>query len=67
MQRLDTLMKLKYDESKKILPCSETVSRRVARWYISKPKIPIWVNFGGPWSGWYSIRDIWYVLGPFGN
>jgi hypothetical protein len=21
---------------------------RVARWYILKPKIPIWVNFGGP-------------------
>jgi hypothetical protein len=21
---------------------------RVARWFIFKPKIPIWVNFGGP-------------------
>jgi hypothetical protein len=21
---------------------------RVARWFVSKPKIPIWVNFGGP-------------------
>jgi hypothetical protein len=21
---------------------------RVARWYILKPKIPLWVNFGGP-------------------
>jgi hypothetical protein len=21
---------------------------RVARWYIFKPKVPIWVNFGGP-------------------
>jgi hypothetical protein len=21
--------------------------RRVARWFIFKPKIPIWVNFGG--------------------
>jgi hypothetical protein len=24
---------------------------RVARWYIFKPKIPIWVNFGGPRNG----------------
>jgi hypothetical protein len=22
---------------------------RVARWFIFKPKIPIWVNFGGSW------------------
>jgi hypothetical protein len=22
---------------------------RVARWFIFKPKIPIWVNFGGPY------------------
>jgi hypothetical protein len=21
---------------------------RVARWFLFKPKIPIWVNFGGP-------------------
>jgi hypothetical protein len=21
---------------------------RVARWFIFKPKVPIWVNFGGP-------------------
>jgi hypothetical protein len=24
---------------------------RVARWFISKPKIPIWVDFKGPWTG----------------
>jgi hypothetical protein len=24
---------------------------RVARWFLFKPKIPIWVNFGGPWKG----------------
>jgi hypothetical protein len=24
---------------------------RVARWFVFKPKIPIWVNFGGPWRG----------------
>jgi hypothetical protein len=23
---------------------------RVARWFIFKPKISIWVNFGGPWN-----------------
>jgi hypothetical protein len=23
----------------------------VARWFIFKPKITIWVNFGGPWNG----------------
>jgi hypothetical protein len=34
---------------------------RVARWYIFIPKIPIWVNFGGPWNG-----KGWYVLCPFG-
>jgi hypothetical protein len=41
----------------------------VARWYIFKPKIAVWVNFGGPWNGkgWfillYSMRNI---LRPFG-
>jgi hypothetical protein len=24
---------------------------RVARWFIFKPKIPIWVSFWGPWNG----------------
>jgi hypothetical protein len=24
---------------------------RVARWFIFKPKIPIWVNFVGTWIG----------------
>jgi hypothetical protein len=27
-----------------------------------KPKIPIWVNFGGLWNG-----RAWYVLWPFGT
>jgi hypothetical protein len=44
---------------------------RVARCYIFKPKIPIWVNFGGPWNGkgWYIllsfeiyITAMWYIL-----
>jgi hypothetical protein len=25
-----------------------THDSRVARWFLFKPKIPIWVNFGGP-------------------
>jgi hypothetical protein len=38
-----------------------SVQVRVARWYIFKPKIPIWVNFGGPWN-----RKDLYILWPFG-
>jgi hypothetical protein len=34
---------------------------RVARWLIFKPKIPIWVNFGGS-----CIRRCWHILWPFG-
>jgi hypothetical protein len=34
---------------------------RVARCYIFKPKIPIWVNFRGPWD-----EKVSYVLWPFG-
>jgi hypothetical protein len=33
---------------------------RVARWFLFKPKIPIWVNFGGPKIGKYCN-----ILGPF--
>jgi hypothetical protein len=39
----------------------KSVARRVARWYIFKLKIPIWVNIGGPWNG-----KGWYILWPFG-
>jgi hypothetical protein len=35
---------------------------RVARWYVFKPKIPIWLNFGRPWNG-----KCWHILWPFGN
>jgi hypothetical protein len=48
---------------------------RVARWYIFKPKITIWVNLGGPLNGkcWYFyatleyVLAIWYILWSFGN
>jgi hypothetical protein len=34
---------------------------RVARWHIFKPKIPIWLNFGGSCNG-----RCWYILWPLG-
>jgi hypothetical protein len=37
---------------------------RVARWHIFKPKIPIWVNFGGSYNG--RCKAIWSILLPFG-
>jgi hypothetical protein len=39
----------------KLTPC------RVARWHIFKPKIPIWVHFGGSSKG-----RCWHILLPFG-
>jgi hypothetical protein len=46
-------------------------SRRVARWFDFKPKIPIWVNFGGlameNASIFYGYLEyftvIWYIYG----
>jgi hypothetical protein len=49
---------------------SETDVARVARWYISAPKILIEVCFGGPLNGWKMLvyfMAIWYVLRPFGK
>jgi hypothetical protein len=40
---------------------TSTVQHRVARWYIFKPEIQIWVNFGGSFN-----RRCWYILWPFG-
>jgi hypothetical protein len=37
------------------------ISTRVARWHIFKPKIQIWVNFGGSGDG-----RCWHILLPFG-
>jgi hypothetical protein len=39
---------------------------RVARWFIFKPKIPIWVKFGCPWNHLEYNTAIWYDLRPFG-
>jgi hypothetical protein len=54
---------------------------RVARWFLFKPKIQIWVNFGGSCNGrcWYILctlgpfyglflyfMDIWYSSWKFG-
>jgi hypothetical protein len=43
-----------------------SVLSRVARWFVFKPKIPIWVNFGGSWNGksWYIYMTIWRILLP---
>jgi hypothetical protein len=50
------------------------VQSRVARWFIFRPKIPIWVNLGG--IGMENVgmfcdhlehfTTIWYSLWPFG-
>jgi hypothetical protein len=33
----------------------------VARWFISRPKVLVWVYFGGPWNG-----KCWYIFWPLG-
>jgi hypothetical protein len=54
---------------------------RVARWFVFKPKIPLWVNFGGPYIDWKNgyifeisgifyrrlgyFMTIWYILCSF--
>jgi hypothetical protein len=37
---------------------------RDAGWFVSKPKIPIWVNFGGPCNGKCPFMSIWSILRP---
>jgi hypothetical protein len=47
---------------------------RVARWFVFKPKLQIWVNFGGYCNGrcWYIswtfglFTVFWYILLTFG-
>jgi hypothetical protein len=40
--------------------CSSVLAR-VARWHSFKPKVPIWVNFGGPYNG-----RCWHIFWQFG-
>jgi hypothetical protein len=40
---------------------SAPIPPKVARWFVFKPKIPIWENFGGPLNG-----KCWCILWPFG-
>jgi hypothetical protein len=47
-------------------------STRVARCFLFKPKIPIWVNFGGPLIGkccyiLQYLTGIWDILWPLGT
>jgi hypothetical protein len=47
----------------------------VARWFVFKPKLPIWVNFEVLWyeESWYVYGHLehstanWYILWPIGN
>jgi hypothetical protein len=43
------------------LKFTKCVFSRVARWYILRPKIKVWVYFGWPWNG-----KRWYICGIFG-
>jgi hypothetical protein len=43
-------------------PFLRQIREWVARWHIFKPKIPIWVNFGGSYNG-----RCWYISSPFGS
>jgi hypothetical protein len=51
----------KSDQKKIRVPLIHTT--RVARWFVFKPKIQIWVNFGGSCNGicWHIL----WTLGPF--
>jgi hypothetical protein len=60
------------------LTLKRLVASRVARWFGFKPKIPIWVNFGGPYVEWKMFIYVFYghceyfteirdSLSPFGT
>jgi hypothetical protein len=40
------------------------IPNRVARWYIFKTKIPIWINFVRPFD---NLVAIWYIFSRFGK
>jgi hypothetical protein len=66
----DTKTQVKNEVSKTF---GNNTRTRVARWFNFKPKVPIWVNFGGPWNGkcrhilllFGIFTAIWYNLWPF--
>jgi hypothetical protein len=47
------------------------IASRVARWFVFNPKIPFWVNFGGPYLDWkmfiHIFMFIWNILWRFGK
>jgi hypothetical protein len=52
------------------LLCEDGAKNSVARWYNFKPKIPIWVNFGGSCNGrcWYLYcMDVWSIFWNFSD
>jgi hypothetical protein len=59
----DLLNKI-YGES--VFAAQDTLPSRVARWFVFKPKIKIWVNFGGSCCGKYLVyfMTIWSTLRP---
>jgi hypothetical protein len=55
--------------SQTLLQFNDEIWTRIARWFLFKPKIPIWVNFGGPYMENVYIyvhleyfTDIWDIL-----
>jgi hypothetical protein len=44
-------------EQSRIFESYKMVCIRVARWFVFKPKMPIWVNFGGSCN-----EKSWYIL-----
>jgi hypothetical protein len=57
VHRLSSYMDAKWRLQEKI----HALQFGVARWYIFKPKIPLWVNFGGSYNG-----RCCYMLSTFG-
>jgi hypothetical protein len=44
---MDFEVPLFWTQAQNLANCKR-ISTGVARWFVFKPKIPIWVNFGGP-------------------
>jgi hypothetical protein len=65
-----------------VRPDGANFRRSAGLWFIFKPKIQIWVNFGGPWNGKYwqilwsfgifyghlaNVVIVWYIFSHFGS